>query len=212
MQPVLYYIHDPMCSWCWAFEKARHALFSRLPDTVRIRRLLGGLAVDSNTPMPPEMVDYVQANWRAIEARFPDLHFNFAFWTRCQPRRATWPACRAVIAAREQGGVWDQMMTRAIQQAYYRQARNPSEDSTLIELADELGLDSQRFAASLNASATRTKLQDEIQRMRDLHVNSFPSLVLQTESGAYPIAVDYQSAPAMEEGILRYLQREAQHE
>lgn len=212
MQPVLYYIHDPMCSWCWAFEKARHALFSLLIGTVRERRLLGGLAVDTDEPMPPEMVNHVKSNWQAIEARFPDLHFNFAFWTRCHPRRATWPACRAVIAAREQGNACDEMMTRAIQQAYYQQARNPSEDSTLIELADELGLDSRRFAASLNASATRTQLQDEIQRLRELHVSSFPSLVLQIGNGAYPVPVDYHSAEPMETRILQLLEREAHRE
>lgn len=205
MQPVLYYVHDPMCSWCWAFENIRNDLFQLLPWQLQVRRLLGGLAADTNEPMPEEMVSHVKSNWRAIEARFPDLRFNHDFWKNCQPRRATWPACRGVLAARTQGHQYDQIMTQAIQQAYYQQARNPSEDATLIALAGELGLDSQRFAQTLNASSTQEHLLEEISDARKLNAVSFPALVLQTGSGLHGIAVDYQSAKPMQMRISQLL-------
>ncbi|HID45592.1 MAG TPA: DsbA family protein [Chromatiaceae bacterium] len=207
MQAVLYYVHDPMCSWCWAFGKVRGELLQQLPASLKVQRLLGGLAADTDEPMPPEMIAYVKSNWKAIENRLPHLRFNYDFWEICQPRRSTWPACRAVIAAREQGSQYDRIMTRAIQQAYYQQARNPSLNATLIALAQETGLDSQRFSQDLVSRSTAEVLLREISETRKLKARSFPGLALKTAEGLHHIPVDYQSAEPMRVQILALLKQ-----
>jgi putative protein-disulfide isomerase len=30
MKNILYYVHDPMCSWCWGFETTRQKIFDEL--------------------------------------------------------------------------------------------------------------------------------------------------------------------------------------
>lgn len=180
-----------MCSWCYAFGPVWKALQERLPAAVEVRRWLGGLAPDTDEPMPEPMREHLQATWRRIETRVPGTRFNFEFWTRCQPRRSTYPACRAVIAAREQGATYDEAMTSAIQRAYYREARNPSDEETLVALADELGLDVDRFRRVLSDSATQARLEEEIEMAHRLGAHGFPSLVLESPQGLRPIPVDY---------------------
>jgi len=196
---VLYYVHDPMCSWCWGFAPVLAQLLQRLPAEIRVMRLLGGLAVDSDQPMPVALQRTIEATWQRIQERIPGTQFNYDFWRQCAPRRSTWPACRAVIAARAQGDEFDERMTRAIQLAYYTQARNPSDEHTLLELADELGLDSNAFAAALAGEAVQQQLLGEIERARQLHATGFPSLVLDAAGSIWPIAVDYNdSVPVLE--------------
>jgi len=125
LEKTLIYVHDPMCSWCWGFEPVRKQLFQRLNPNIKVKRLLGGLAPDSHAPMPLEMQVFLQNTWRKIENHIPGTQFNFDFWTKCQPRRSTYPANRAVIAARLQGEQFDELMTTKIQQAYYT---NPHKD------------------------------------------------------------------------------------
>lgn len=202
---TLYYVHDPMCSWCWAFvpvwQQVREAL-QELP--VRIEYLLGGLAPDSDAPMPAEMQQMLQATWKRIQQHVPGTEFDFAFWTDCQPRRSTWPACRAVLAAGNQQQ--EREMILAIQRAYYLRAMNPSDDSTLIRLAQELGLDTERFTADLNSEETRQRLQQQMQLAHSMPINGFPSLVLQTAAGYRPVALDYHSASSMVQQIRQGLQ------
>lgn len=196
---MLYYVHDPMCSWCWGFAPVLGQLLKRLPVDIQVTRLLGGLAVDSDQPMPLALQQTIAATWRRIQERIPGTQFNFDFWTQCAPRRSTWPACRAVIAARQQGEEFDARMTRAIQQAYYTQARNPSDEMTLIELAVQLGLDKQAFARALSGEPVQQQLLMEIERTRQLHATSFPGLVLETAGNIWPIPVNYNdSAPMLE--------------
>ncbi|MBT2971264.1 MAG: DsbA family protein [gamma proteobacterium symbiont of Ctena orbiculata] len=201
----LYYIHDPMCSWCWGFRPTLEALLTALPGALSYSRLLGGLAADSSSPMPEEMRIRLQATWREIERRIPNTGFNFDFWSRNTPRRSTYPACRAVIAARILDPGAEEKMILAIQQAYYLEARNPSDDSTLGELAREIGLDEQRFNELLNHQATQQKLETEIAETLRLGVRSFPSLVLQLGQGMWPVAVDYLTPEPMLEQIRNIL-------
>jgi len=205
MNATLYYIHDPMCSWCWGFEAARRQLFDRLPQNLHVRRLLGGLAADTDQPMAEEMRAYIQHAWHEIEQKIAGVHFNFDFWRACQPRRATWPACRAVIAARRQGEEYDEKMTAAIQTAYYRQARNPSDDVTLIELADDLGLNHTDFTAALNSDEIQRELLSEMELATELAARSFPSLLLKMESSVRTIPINYTQSDKMQKLIIRIL-------
>jgi len=131
----------------------------------------------------------------------PGVTFNFEFWERCRPRRSTYPACRAVIAAREQDRDYDVAMTRAIQCAYYEQARNPSDDETLIQLAEELGLDVDRFTARYRSLFAQQQLEKEIEFARTLGVSGFSSLALQSASASFLIPVNYGDAHPMSSAL-----------
>ena len=181
-----------MCSWCWAFRPTLLQLRESLPDNIEFRQLLGGLAEDSDQPMPDAMRQQILGTWKRIQERLPDTRFNFDFWTVNQPRRSTYPACRAVIAARQLDSEKEPAMILGIQEAYYLAAKNPSDDKTLIQIAEDIGLDVGRFSSLLNAPETQAKLEAEIQQSRSMGASSFPSLVLQQGEGSFwPVPVDY---------------------
>ncbi|HFD11524.1 MAG TPA: DsbA family protein, partial [Crenotrichaceae bacterium] len=154
MKSTLYYIHDPMCSWCWAFRPVWQTVQQQLPQHIEVNYLLGGLAADTNQPMPETLQNTIRQTWQHIQTAVPGTEFNHEFWTTCQPRRSTYPACRAVIAARTQGNQYEQAMINAIQHAYYLDAKNPSDDEVLIELAAKLKLDLKQFQTDLNSQQT----------------------------------------------------------
>ena len=197
MSKTLYYVHDPMCSWCWAFRPALNTLIEKLPKEINIIRLLGGLAPDSDIEMPNDIREYVLQNWRAIEEKVPETKFNYDFWTQCKPRRSTYPACRAVIAARKQNSKFDIAMTLAIQKAYYLQARNPSDYETLIELAEEIGADKIKFSEDVVSQETDKILKEEIQQFESLDLKSLPSLLFVNDKRKIEIKPDYLDAKVM---------------
>jgi putative protein-disulfide isomerase len=194
---VLVYVHDPMCSWCWGFRPTLQKLVVSLPERLEVIRILGGLAPDSDLPMAEEMKQNLQHAWQSVQATIPGTEFNFDFWENCQPRRSTYPACRAVIAASLQSIDYDEKMTGAIQYAYYKEAKNPSDDSTLIELAQSIGVDAVVFERDLNSPATHNALAEQVDFSRQLGVQGFPSLLLITESSAVPIPVNYRDPGLM---------------
>ncbi|WP_421713622.1 DsbA family protein [Alteromonas abrolhosensis] len=181
---TLYYVHDPMCSWCWAFVPTWEQIQRELPNDIEVVYLLGGLAPDSDLPMPEQMKLTIAGYWQTIQDRVPGTQFNYDFWTQCQPRRSTYPSCRAVLAAKAQAKdsdeakVLEQAIIKAIQEGYYLNARNPSDFDTLIAFAKEIGLDAKRFELELNSESTIEKLKEEIQLSRSIGAQGFPSLIL----------------------------------
>ena len=147
--------------------------------------------------MPEDMQSYVQQNWEAVAAA-TGAKFNWDFWKLATPRRSTYPACRAVIAAGGQGSGNEQKMFQAIQSAYYLQARNPSDASTLIELAAEIGLDTDRFTQDLQSREVEARLQADFQTRRTLGANQFPSLLIRVGEETHWICKGY----APEEEVL----------
>jgi len=203
MNKKLYYIHDPMCSWCFGFHPAWQKLLALLPDDIEVIYLLGGLAADTTEVMPEKMQAFIRYNWEKIATKIPGTVFNFDFFTRCTPRRATYPACRAVIAAEVQQTGAGIRMTEAIQNAYYTQAKNPSDNDVLIALAQQLGLDTLVFSEALNAEITQKTLIKQVQYGRhELGVSSFPSLVISNKKQLTRIPIDYINADSMLRHIL----------
>ena len=178
-----------MCSWCWGYRPVSDRLVANLPDGVVLEKIVGGLAPDSDQPMPAELQEKLPKAW----SRIHDLlgtEFNFDFWTKCKPRRSTYPACRAVLSAGLQGR-YDEMID-AIQHAYYLRAMNPSDLSTLEALAAELDLDTGRFAADIRSPEIDAELQRPVRLARRAPIAGFPSLVLELGGRMLPVTRDYK--------------------
>ena len=190
---TLYFYHDPMCSWCWAYRPTSDELFASLPDRIHRVNILGGLAPDTDDPMPQTQQVAIAGYWRRIHTML-GTEFNFEFWDRCEPRRSTYPACRAVIAAGRQHR--EEYMVDAIQRAYYIRALNPSDLSTLQLLAGELGLDTERFTTDIQSSALDAELLKQVRFAARSPISGFPSLVLEVDNQLHEVRLDYQHAGA----------------
>ena len=188
-EPSLYYVGDPMCSWCWGFKDARDEIFKAIGEDVRLEFVMGGLARDSDEPMPEETKSYVKEAWHQVSAR-TGAEFNWDFWENCQPYRSTYPACRAVIAAGDKG---PEMFDR-IQHAYYLEAKNPSEIEVLCTLAVELDIDEEKFRADMASIEVEAELQAGFNTRRRIGAYSFPSLVLEADGKVQFLCEGYSSA------------------
>lgn len=186
---TLYYFHDPMCSWCWGYRPVWQQLKSALPADIQVENVLGGLAPDTNEPMPEELQRQIQAHWRRIRMEL-GTEFNFDFWSNNVPRRSTYPACRAVLAADRQGQ--QEAMIEAIQRAYYLRALNPSNTEVLTQLAAELSLDVERFCSDVESDELDEALMHQVRFSRSANIAGFPSLLLRCDGEELPIAIDYQ--------------------
>ena len=185
---TLYHVHDPMCSWCYAFKPTLNLLKQNLENNIKIVHVVGGLAKHSNEPMPKDMQEKIEAIWYQIEEEV-GTKFNHDFWKNCIPRRSTYLACQATILARYENK--ENEMIEAIQEAYYLKAKNPSDNSTLISLAKEIGMDEKKFEQDLKSQKIEDDLQNELNFRRSLNVRAFPSLILKYEKETYPINIKY---------------------
>ncbi len=188
----VFYIADPMCSWCWGFAPVIAKVGAELKPDIGLRLVLGGLAPDSELPMEESMLRYVKSAWRAVAER-TGAEFNHDFWERHHPRRSTWPACRAVLAAGDRA----LEMFSAIQRAYYTDARDPSDKQTLADLGAELGFDRDLFLKAIDAPATHAQLAKEFELRDQLGAMSYPSVGVERSGELQLIASGWNTESAL---------------
>jgi putative protein-disulfide isomerase len=193
-----------MCSWCWGFRPTWLQLQQALAPQISLVTLVGGLAPDSDQPMDPGLRRKLEQTWQRITQQIPGTRFNFDFWRLTVPRRSTYPACRAVIAARQMADL-EAEMTLAIQQAYYLEARNPSDAEVLTDCAASIGLERAAFAERIASARLKQDFIDELQRVRSIGVDSFPSLVLEHAGARYNIPINYTAVQPMLDDINQLL-------
>ncbi len=196
---ALIYIMDPMCSWCWAFSPQLKAVQARFRD-LPVSYIMGGLAPDCADPMPESLAQQIQSTWHQIESR-TGTAFNHDYWHLNRPRRSTYDACRAVIAATRIQADAQAPMIEAIQQGYYLQAKNPSDRSVLVELAQRINLDPALFRQYLGDEMTQGMLQQHLAIKDSLGVQGFPTLMLQKGEELHCLSAGYRQA----DGIIAQL-------
>ena len=148
--------------------------------------------------MPKDVQEKIENIWYEIK-RVVGTKFNHDFWKKCIPRRSTYLACQATILARYENK--EDEMIEAIQNAYYLNAQNPSDASTLIMLAKQIGMDEKKFEEDLKSDKIEEDLQNELNFRRSLNVKNFPSLILKYKKELYPINIKYNDYKSMLEQI-----------
>lgn len=199
MTATLIYCYDPMCSWCWGFRPTWTALQKALAKRIDreelvIQPMLGGLAPDSDVPMPMAMRQKLEATWQRIASEL-GTEFNYGFWRNTEPRRSTYPANRACMVARD--GNLEMEMYHAIQQAYYLEAKNPSNLDVLADCAEQIGLSRDGFLHNMHYVQQEGLLEKEIENARHIGLNSFPSLALLIGEQLLHIPINYQDHQPM---------------
>lgn len=186
----LIYVLDPMCAWCYAFEPELSAFLNAYPNA-SVERVMGGLAPDNDNPMDDTLRLTIASYWHQIE-RTTQVCFNHDYWHLNTPFRSTYPACRAVLAAQKLSKHGAEKMVKAIQSAYYQQAKNPSLRTTLIHCAEAIGLDTHSFTQCLQSTDIESQLQQHLQLTKQLNVVGFPSLFYITEKQeAFPLTLGF---------------------
>ena len=186
----LVYIMDPMCSWCYAFQPELEEFLEEHP-AIEVDWIMGGLAPDNDQPMDESLKERISSYWYEIEKK-SRVTFNHNFWNVNTPYRSTYPACRAVISAELLKTKNSQKMVKAIQSAYYKEAKNPSLEKTLIDCAKSIGLDEKQFLEVLNSVEVEQRFQEHLRICQQLQVRGFPALFcINDQNQAFPLTLGF---------------------
>jgi len=199
----LIYVYDPLCSWCYGFRPTWQAIRAGLPEKISVETRLGGLAPDDDQPMPAHMSLKLAQTWRQIEKQC-SVPFDHSYWDQVpNPPRTTYIAGRAVRAA-EQLGIDEWQMVHAIQDAYYTQARNVWQAKVLTQIASQMGVNAEQFAALLNSDALRAQHEAEVNETYHMGVQGYPSLVFDDGQQLGLLPINYGD-PGYTLGVLESL-------
>ncbi|TYB81173.1 protein-disulfide isomerase [Maritimibacter fusiformis] len=198
-QAQVYYVGDPMCSWCWGMSPEIEVLAAHCVEQgLGFRLVMGGLRAGGGDPWNAAFRDFLRQEWTHIAAR-TGQPFGFRLLERSAFSYDTEPACRAVVTARELFGEAPDASHRelaffaAVQRKIYVEGEDPKEPGFYRDICTATGLDPAEFEKSFSSPEAVAATQREFQLARQLGVRGFPTVMLQTTAGLHEISVGYAS-------------------
>lgn len=205
-KPVLWYIADPMCSWCWGFAPVIETIRQEYAAALTVKVLPGGLRPGTDTPLLPEKRAQILHHWHSVHTTTGQL-FTFE---NALPEGFVYDtelACRAVISVSliEPDRVFP--LFAAIQQAFYVRQEDVTQFTTLKKLAVDLGIPESRFTAMFQSDEAKQQTQAGFQRATQWGISGFPALVIEHGSDRYLITTGYCPVAALHQPLDAWLQQ-----
>ncbi|HGM5580261.1 TPA: DsbA family protein [Pseudomonas putida] len=208
MTARLLYVMDPMCSWCWGFAPVAEALIAQAQHAgVQTRLVLGGLR-SSSSALDASTRKYILEHWQAVaeatgqafrfEGAMPD---GFVYDTE--------PACRALVTARELDAERGWALLKLIQRSFYEQGLDVTRAPQLVDLAEQAGLDRERFSATFSSAETRATTNADFAWVQDLGIAGFPTLLAERNGQLALLTNGYQPSDRLQPLLRRWLQQAA---
>jgi putative protein-disulfide isomerase len=175
---ILHYIYDPLCGWCYGAKPLVQAAQNVMPVIAHG----GGMMTGANRKaVSPQLRNYVMPHDRRI-AEYSGQPFGEAYFEGLlRDETAVFdsaPPIAAVLAAEQIAGRGIELLGR-LQTAHYVEGRRIADESVLIELAEEIGLEPLAFETAFQSANTEQHIKDSRALLATVGGQGFPTLALE---------------------------------
>jgi putative protein-disulfide isomerase len=188
---------DPACEWSWAAEPRLRRLLWEFGSELRPSWVMAGLA---RTIEAPERAARL-ASWLDAAAEH-GMPCDPRLWLQ-NPISSTYPACQAVIAAREQGPAAEGRYLRRLREGLFCERKSLDHADALAAEAGAAGLDRDRFEIDLRSHAIVEGFGADLDRARAMEAPlELPTAVFEGPDGAANEVRGLRSYDAYREAAL----------
>ncbi len=168
------YFTDPLCSACFAFDATLEAVKEMYGEQIEFKNVLGGMMPKDELPKEQraEMADNIVKMGEA---------FNMPMsgeLMRENPVSSSYPPSLAYLAIRKQDEELSDVYLRRLREAVYVEDRDISKEAVLVELVEELGLNSEQFLIDFYSPEILDEFEENMAYTVMNGVQGFPSVVV----------------------------------
>lgn len=205
-KPILWYIADPMCSWCWGFAPVISQIRQEYASIFTIKLMPGGLRPGTNTPLSPEKRAQILHHWHTVHTT-TGQPFTFENALPEDFIYDTEPACRAVVSFSLIKPEKIFTFFAAIQHAFYVAQADVTQLNTLAKLAANLGIPESQFTSVFQSNNVKQHTLRGFQRAAQWGISGFPSLVIESKTRYYSLTTGYHPVEILRQLLNSWLQQ-----
>ena len=197
-RPILIYVADPLCGWCYGFAPVVEKLKMAYAQQLDWQYLVGGMAVGEHAKPMLEVAAHIRASLQPITERTGAV-FSKAFYEKLLSETEAWYdsilPCAAMVYFKNhwKRPVWTDVLA-VYHQGIFVDGLAPSSDALLERAAHVAGVPYDGLWEAILAEENQAHLRAEFDASKALNVTAFPGLVLkQTDGTLYPVIEGYAS-------------------
>ncbi|MFT7652809.1 MAG: putative protein-disulfide isomerase [Limisphaerales bacterium] len=177
----LVFVTDPMCSWCWGmageFAKAREIL----KDRVTFELMLGGINPHGTQPIGDYGRRLMMRLWQQVEATTGQ---EFGYSLPDEYVHNSTRTCVAIEAFRQISDVPPFEYLELLQQLFFVDAINVTEETVLRKAAENCGVDPEELGRAMQTPAIVERVRFQFNNAQTFGTQVLPNLLIEGEGGA----------------------------
>jgi putative protein-disulfide isomerase len=185
MTPTLYYCYDAYCGWCYGFSPVILRIEKDFSGTLAFETLSGGMIPRTSAKHISAIAAFIRNHYPTVEEH-TGIRFGEDFlWHVRHPELSDWQphsekAAAALCILKEHHPERSIAFAAALQHALYAEGRDLTDDEAYRHLLPTFDIPDTDFYDKLNTEAYTDRAQQEFAMVRQLKVDGFPAVLLQT--------------------------------
>lgn len=207
-QPILLYLYDALCGWCYGFSPVMMRLHQRYHDRLRFEVLSGGMVIGHRAGPIGQVAPYINWAYKKVEettgVQFGEGFLNNVLEPGTSIFSSEKPGIALTIFKSERPNEAVNF-AHDLQRAVYFDGLDLQSDATYEHLVKPYGIDPVTFGEKLNDFLFKQKTHAEFQSVAKLGVTGFPTVILQTPEKNYVLARGYTPFEQLDETLQQAL-------
>jgi len=208
----VYYVTDPICSHCWALEPVFRRFKEQYGHYFDFHTVMGGLLEKwSDEPVDPRNgisgpAD-VFGHWREV-GEYSRMPIDGSLMLD-RPVQSSYPPSRVfkVIQKNNNDALAHDYLRRS-REALFAFNRNIAEESVMVDIVNQLGLDGEAIVGEAGQQPAQRLLDEDFSLARSLGVRGFPTIVILNKENKGLKVVGSRPLEAYVDGLRQMLNTE----
>ncbi|GGG05549.1 DsbA family protein [Pontibacter amylolyticus] len=203
--PVLLYVTDPMCAWCYGFTHVIRRLRALWHGRLTVEVIAAGLNPYAREPISREQKERLAVSWHRVQER-TSLPFNYGLFLQEDFVYDTEPACRALHVVRRLRPALTLEVLRALHSAFYADGLKLADPQVLAHVVRPFGIQENLFYTLFEADEIIDAAEKEFEFVEMLGVTNLPSVYLEGGMGPELLASGFCQLDELEGRLLQHLE------
>lgn len=211
MKPTLIYCYDAYCGWCYGFSPVIKKIAANYKEQLDFEVLSGGMMIGEEVMPIEKIAPHIQSSYKNVE-ELSGIEFGEDFlWHINNPDKSDWvmnsekPAI-ALSIIKEFNPARQLEFAIDLQIALNYEGRDLDDNESYRHLLDKYKIQSEDFYRKLQEDNYKEMAHYEFSLMKQLQVNGFPTLFLQTDELKFVMLArgftDYETVNTRIENVL----------
>jgi putative protein-disulfide isomerase len=204
-RPVVYYIFDVLCSWCYGFSATMNEFYETHKEDIDFRVMSGGMVLGEREGPIGDLPEEIRESFKKIE-EMSGRPFSQAFYDQLNKGEAqlsSLPGALALSAFRTFQPDNTMAFAKRMQEAFYQEGLAPAEAKTYGQCAEDFGMNASDFMKIMVDKDRLDHVRKEFELVKEWGISGFPTLVYQKADKAYLMGRGYMSKDQLDESYSK---------
>lgn len=193
-RPVIYYIYDVLCGWCYGFSPVMEEFYQQHQENVDFRVLSGGMVLGEREGPIGEVAGYIEQAYKQVEET-TGVKFGEGFLNNIlKPGTAQFtslPGALAMATFRLYQPDNAIAFAARMQKALYDEGLPPAEAKTYGHCAEDFGMNAKDFMRLMVDKKKLELVNEEFNVVKKWGIQGLPAVVYQKKEQGYLLTRGY---------------------